>query len=127
MKKIFVTIFMLFVLVLSGCAGINTGTAVNVASDLAFVAVLQNNPGYKPAVVAALTETKALLQGSLTYDDLLLAISQKFGGKYAIYGVILAGYLAEDKPVFETYLPMLDSYKAAVIKKIDRFLLLASV
>ena len=127
MKNIIVTIFMLFVFMVSGCTGINTSTAVNVASDLAFVAVLQQNPGYKPVVLVALNETKALLQGSLTYDDLLLAISSKFAGKYAIYGVILAGYLSEDKPVFETYLPMLDSYKAAVLKKIDRFILLASM
>lgn len=126
MKKIFVSIFALFVVVLSGCTGLNTSTAVNVASDIAFTAVLQNNPGYKPAVLVALNETKALLNGSITYDNLLLAISQKFGGKYAIYGVILTGYLAEDKPIFETYIPMLDSYKAAVIKKIDRFILLAS-
>lgn len=124
MKKLLCAIA--FILVLTSCTGINTSTSVNVASDIAFTAVLQNNPGYKPAVLVALNETKALLSGSVTYDNLILAISQKFGGKYSVYGVILTGYLAEDKPVFETYLPMLDSYKAAVIKKIDRFILLAS-
>jgi hypothetical protein len=123
MKKLFVGILMLLMLI--GCTGINQNVAVDVATDTAFVLALQNNPQYKPAVVVALTEIKALLNGSLTYDDLLVEITKKLPGKYAVIGVILSGYIATDKPLFETTFPMLDSYKKAVCDKIDRFLLLA--
>ena len=126
MKKFLVMILM--VGLLFGCTGLNVSTPINVATDAAFVLAIQNNPSYKPVIVATLIEVKAILSNEkLTYDQLLVAISEKFGGKYAVIGIIFSGYLAEDKPIFETYLPMLDSYKAAIIKKIDRFILLASM
>jgi hypothetical protein len=124
MKKLLLVVLMLMAF---GCTGINTNVAVNVASDTAFVLALQNNPSYKPVVIKALTETKALLTGSLTYDDLMVAIATKLPGKYAVVGVILSGYIQQDKPIVQTYLPMLESYKAAIVTKIDRFLLLANL
>lgn len=125
MKKLFAVIIMLAMLV--GCTGLNTSVAVNVATDTAFVLVLQNNPAYKVPVVIALKQIKAGLTGTITYDELVLLITQAFGPKYAVIGVVLSGYIAEDKPIFETYLPMLESYKAGILTKIDRFILLASI
>lgn len=118
---------MVMVVVMTGCTGINTGVMVNVATDAAFVLVLQNNPSYKPVVIAALTEVKSMLANSMTYDELVLAIAAKLPGKYAVVAVALSAYISSDKPYFETYLPMLDSYKQAVATKIDRFLFLASL
>jgi hypothetical protein len=109
------------------CTGITNNVPVNVATDTAFVLVLQNNPQYKPEVIAGLEKVKVILNGSLTYDDLILEISKQFPDKYAYIGIILSGYIATDKPIFETWLPMLDSYKEAVIAKIDRFILLAGM
>jgi hypothetical protein len=123
MKKLFATIIML--LMLTGCTGINTSVAVNVATDTAFVMVLQNNPTYKPIVVQLLTELKETLKGNITYDFFIIDISKRFAGKYAYVGVILTGYISADKPLFETYLPMLESYKVAIVAKLDRFILLA--
>lgn len=125
MKKLLLGIIMLVFLV--GCAGMNASVPVNVATDVAFVMVLQNNPSYKVPVVAGLNAVKTYLSGSVTYDDLILFISKQFGGKYAYVGVILSGYLDTDKPIFETYLPMLETYKVAIIAKIDRLILLAGM
>jgi len=124
MKKIIVSIFL--IVALMGCTGVNVSTTANIAADAAFVLALQNNPSYKAGTILALQEIKALLANEMTYDQLIITISNKFGGKYAIFGIILAGYLAEDKPISQTYLNMLDSYKAGVVKKIDTFLLLAN-
>jgi hypothetical protein len=124
MKKIIVSIFL--IVSLMGCTGINVSTTANIAADAAFVLALQNNPSYKAGTILALQEIKALLANEMTYDQLIITISNKFGGKYVIFGIILAGYLAEDKPISQTYLNMLDSYKAGVVKKIDTFLLLAN-
>lgn len=128
MKKYFAVISMLvmFMLVV-GCTGLNTSVAVNVATDTAFVLVLQNNPTYKAPVIVALKEIKAGLTESISYDTLVLLITKAFGPKYAVVGVVLSGYIAEDKPIFETYLPMLESYKAGILVKVDRFILLASM
>lgn len=125
MKKILISLLAVFMLF--GCTGLNTSVAVNVATDTAFVLVLQNNPTYKAPVIAALKEVKAVLTGSITYDTLVIQITKVFGPKYAVIGVVLSGYIAEDKPLFETYLPMLESYKAGILVKIDRFILLASI
>ena len=125
MKKLLISFMLLFLLV--GCAGLNVSVPVNVATDTAFILVLKNNPTYKAPVIAALKEVKAALNGSLTYDDLVIVISKYLPGKYAVVAVILQGYLASDKPIFETYLPLLDKYKTGILVKIDRFILLASI
>ena len=111
----------------SGCAGLNVGVPVNIATDVAFVMVLQNNPSYKPAVIVGLNAVKTYLSGEVTYDDLILFISKQFGGKYAYIGIIITAYIDTDKPIFETYLPLLEKYKEGVLKKIDRFIILAGM
>ncbi len=110
-----------------GCTGINTSTATNIATDTALAAVLQNNPEYKPAVVSALKGVKVFLEGKVTYAELLAEVSRRFDGKYAYVGVIIAGYLDADKPVFESNIALLDSYKEAVSARLDRWILLASL
>lgn len=125
MKKIFAAILMLAFI--TGCTGLNASTSVNVATDTAFVLALQNNPSYKAPVIDALNKIKTFLSGKVTYDDLILEISKQLPDKYAVIAVVLTGYIETDKPVFETYLSMLDSYKVDVIKKIDRLITLASV
>jgi hypothetical protein len=125
MKKLFAVVFML--VFVTGCTGLNTTVAVNVATDTAFVLALQNNPSYKAPVIDALNKIKTFLNGKVTYDDLILEISKQLPDKYAVIAVVLTGYIETDKPVFETYLSMLDSYKSDVIKKIDRLILLANV
>jgi hypothetical protein len=127
MKRIMLLMVGLMLIFTVGCAGMNASVPVNIATDVAFVMVLQNNPSYKAPVIAGLQTIKTYLSGRVTYDDLILFISKQFGGKYAYVGVILSGYLGTDKPIFETYLPMLDSYKVAIIAKIDRLILLAGM
>lgn len=122
MKKI---IGILMIVALMGCTGLNVSTTANIATDTAFVLALQNNPTYKAGTIAALEEIKLLLEGDMTYDQLLVIIATKFGGKYAVFGLILTKHLNEDKPISETYLKMLDSYKAGIVEKIDWLLLLA--
>jgi len=112
---------------LTGCTGMNASVPVNVATDTAFVLVLQNNPQYKPDVVAGLQTIKLFLAGNVTYDALIMEISKQFGGKYAMIAVILTGYLDTDKPVSISAITMFDSYKSAVIIKIDRLIQLANV
>ena len=124
MKRIIVGVFLIVSLL--GCTGINTSTTANLATDTAFVLALQNNPTYKTGVLIALQEVKSMLANEMTYDQLIALIASKFDGKYAPYGIIFTSYLAEDEPLSQTYLNMLDSYKADVIKKIDRFILLAN-
>ena len=125
MKRLMILVVALGLFI--GCAGLNTSVAVNVATDTAFVMALQNNPTYKPVVTKALQDVKLFLNGTVTYDDLMLFLAKQFNGKYAYVCVILTGYIDTDKPIFETYLPMLASYKAGIIKKIDRLILLASM
>jgi hypothetical protein len=36
-------------------------------------------------------------------------------------------YIGSDKPLFESGVPMLDSYKKGVVDKIDRLILLANL
>ncbi len=125
MKKLILAIVVLVLLI--GCIGLKTNVAVNVATDTAFVMVLQNNLTYKPIVSKALQEVKVFLNKSVTYDDLMRFLAKKFEGKYSYVCVIITGYIDTDKPVFETYLPMLDSYKADIVKKIDRLIFLSSM
>lgn len=124
MKKIFTII--LVVGLLMGCS-LNTNVPINIATDIAFTAALQNNPTYKVPVLTALNSVKTYLNSNITYDDLILYINKQFAGKYIYIGIILADYIATDKPIFETYLPMFEEYKIEIIKKIDRLIILASI
>jgi hypothetical protein len=127
MKKLFVGI--LLVILLTGCTGLNTAInnpAINATTDIAFTLILQNNPTYKPAVVTALNSIKIFLSGKVTYNQLIIEISKQLPGQYAVVATILTAYIAADRPVSIDYLAMLDSYKAGIITKIDRFILLAS-
>ncbi|MEN6420313.1 MAG: hypothetical protein ABFD76_00070 [Smithella sp.] len=125
MKKLFIAMMFCFFVV--GCGGLNVNTATNVATDTAFVMVLQNNPDYKAPVIDALNQIKIFLSGKVTYDDLILEIAKVLPDKYAVVAVVLTGYIETDKPIFETYISMLDSYKAGIVTKIDRLILLASI
>jgi hypothetical protein len=125
MKKLFAVIIMLVMLL--GCAGMNVSVPVNVATDTAFVLVLQNNPSYKPQIIISLNAIKVFLANDVTYDDLLIEIVKVLPKPYDVVAVILSGYLDTDKPVSTSLIPMLDSYKQSVIAKIDRFIFLASL
>ena len=130
MKKIIIG---LMVLVLSGCAsltsGLNTNQAANLATDTAFVLVLNHNPQYRPVVIESLTAIKAVLASSITYNDLMLEIAGRFpeDSDVAAVGAVLALYIGTDKPLFESVVPMLDSYKLGIVDKIDRLILLANL
>ena len=130
MKKI---IMGLMVLVLSGCAsltsGLNTNQAANLATDTAFVLVLNHNPQYRPVVIESLTAIKAVLASSMTYNDLMLEIAGRFpeDSDVAAVGAVLVLYIGTDKPLFESVVPMLDSYKLGIVDKIDRLILLANL
>ena len=130
MKKIIIG---LMVLVLSGCAsltsGLNTNQAANLATDTAFVLVLNHNPQYRPEVIESLTAIKAVLASSMTYNDLMLEIAGRFpeDSDVAAVGAVLALYIGTDKPLFESGVPMLDSYKLGIVDKIDRLILLANL
>lgn len=126
MKKLIFGIVILVMLMVTGCA-LNTNVPVNAATDILFVGVLQNNPAYKAPVIAALQSVKVYLNGSVTYDDLMLFITKQFGPKYIYVGIILSDYIAADTPVFETWLPMFDEYKVEINRKIDRLIILASM
>ena len=125
MKKGIVAVLLTIVL-LMGCAGMNASIPVNVATDVAFVEILRNNPTYKAPVIAGLNAIKVVLAGEVTYDDLIIQISKQFGGKYAYVGIILTGYMETDKPIFQTNLTLFGAYKVDLIKKIDRLILLAN-
>jgi hypothetical protein len=128
MKKLLAGILMLIVLTgCTGCTGLNANVAMNVATDTAFVMAMQNNPCYKPVVLAGLNTVKTFLDGSVTYDDLIIMLAKQFEGKYAYIYVILVGYINTDKPLSETVLPMLGSYKAGIIAKVDRLIVLAKM
>ena len=130
MKKIIIG---LMVLVLSGCAsltsGLNTNQAANLATDTAFVLFLNHNPQYRPVVIESLTAIKAVLASSMTYNDLMLEIADRFPEEsdVAAVGAVLALYIGTDKPLFESVVPMLDSYKLGIVDKIDRLILLANL
>jgi hypothetical protein len=123
MKKILIGLTLIGLLF--GCAGLNVNTALNVATDTAFVLALKNNPDHKAPVLKAISDIKILLKGEITYDFLLSEISKRFDGDYAYYGIILRGYVETDKPVFETHLNLFDAYKKALIEKIDNLMFLA--
>ena len=126
MKKLFATLVIMILLV-TGCTGINSSTATNIATDVAFSMVLQNNPAYKVPVVAGITAVKTFLDGQATYEALVSEISKQFPDKYAYIGTIILGYIESDKPVSTSAINLLDSYKTAVVKKLDQLLLLTSV
>jgi hypothetical protein len=112
---------------LTGCASLSTNVPFNIATDVAFVLALEKYPAAKPAVVKELQGVKTFLSGSVTYDALVQELFKRFGAaaQYKYIYVIITAYLNTDKPIFETWLPMFDTYKQEVIKKIDRLLLLA--
>jgi hypothetical protein len=124
MKKIFIG-FMLLVLI--GCTGLNANQVVTTASDVGLAMVLNNNPAYKAPTVVALNEIKALLSGNITYDDLIVALAKYSAPEYAYIILILKADLSTDTPISTTVLPMLDSYKAGIIKRIDNYILIASI
>jgi hypothetical protein len=124
MKKLLV-LMMLFLLI--GCAGLQPKPIITAGTDTAFVLVLQNNPSYKPAIVAGLNEIKAVLSGSLTYDDLLIQITKSLPGPYAVVATIFIGELSADMPISTTAIPMLDSYKTGVSNYIDHLILLTGL
>ena len=109
----------------SGCAGMSGNVPINIATDVAFVMALDKYPAIKPGVVKGLQATKALLSGQLTYDTLMIELLKTFGNEYKYIYIIISGYIAADKPVFESWLNLTDAYKAEIVKKIDRLLLLA--
>lgn len=125
MKKIFVGF--MFLMMLAGCAGLNTSTTINASTDVAFALFIQNNPNHKAEVVTALNSIKTFLNGEVTYDDLILEIAKRLPDQYKVVAVILTSYIEDDKPVFETYINLLNSYKAGIIKKIDRLITIANV
>lgn len=127
MKRIMLLLVGLMMIFTVGCTGLNANVAMNVATDTAFVMVMQNNPSYKPVVIAGLNTVKTFLGGNVTYDDLMLMLSKQFDGKYSYVYVIISGYINTDKPISETVLPMLGSYKAGIIAKVDRLILLAGM
>lgn len=125
MKRLLIGIIML--VMVTGCAGLNVNVAANVATDTAFVLVLQNNPTYKVPVIEGLQRVKTFLSQPVTYDALILEISKAFGGKYAYAGIILRSYIDADKPIFESNLTLFEAYKNGVLKKIDTLLILANI
>lgn len=125
MKKFVLAALALLTMV--GCTGIRENAVVNMATDTAFVMALQNNPEHKPVIIDSLKSMKVFLAEKVTYDDLVAQMSKWFPGRYAYIGIILREYIATDRPMFETYLPMMDSYKRAVAAKIDRLLMLTGV
>lgn len=127
MGKYLMGLLLVVTLFMSGCTGLNTGVVVNVVTDGSFVYYIQTHPDSKLAVVDALQKTKVLLAKTVTYDDLMLQLSTLFESKYAYIYLIIKDYIDTDKPLFETWFPMLESYKAAIIKKIDRLLLLVDI
>lgn len=135
MKRFMAGIFIIFCLfTFIGCATLqantNVKTAVNATTDVAFIAALQNNPGYKADVVNGLKNLKLFLNVTgCTYDDLLAEVVKQFPqtSKYAIYAVVISYYLDCDKPISTTLLPMLDNYKAGIELKIDRLIKLTEL
>ena len=125
MKKLFVAVMLLMMVI--GCAGLNTSQTVNVATDAAFVGVLQNNPDHKAEIVQGLADLKTFLSGEVTYDSLIIEIAKRFPNQYTAAAAVLTSYLEADKPVFETYLPLMNDYKAGFITKIDRLISLAGI
>lgn len=127
-KKLMILVVTLGLIFMSGCAGTTGNVIVNKALDASFYLVLSNNPSYKTQVVASLETIQVFLgKTSVTYDDLIALIAKQFAGKFAYIAIILTEDLATDKPIFETYLPMLDSYKAVIVKKIDRLIFLSGM
>lgn len=130
MKKLIIG---LVVFLLGGCAslttGLNTNQAANLAADTAFVLFLNHNPSARVAVIEGLNGVKAVMGSSVTYQDLLAEISGRFpgDGDMASVGAVLMLYLEGDKPLFESGIPLLDSYKNGLTAKIDRLILLAGL
>lgn len=126
MKKIILLLAALTILI-SGCSGFNTSTVTNVTVDTTFLLMLKNNPTYKPIVTKALTDIKAILNKEINYDTLIAEINNKLPLEYSAIAGLLIAYIGEDKPVFETYVNLLDSYKKDISLKLDHFITLAKL
>lgn len=115
-------------MMLAGCTGINTSVVTNTATDIAFVEILKHNASHKAQTVQALQNVRAFLgQDGITYDQLIARISAELPGEYAYISVILINYFEADRPVFETYAPLLASYKQAATDRINHWLVLANM
>ena len=132
MKKFIVGLCL--VVMLFGCAGFNANKVVTTASDLALALVLQNNPQYKPVALTVLQSAKTVLSGQgVTYAQLITELTKYIDNKdpkFAAYASIAALLLADfstDTPIFTDLLPMSDSYKAGLIKRIDQYIAIASL
>ena len=128
MKKVAI-ILCILALAIAGCNGcsgkqINTDQVISLGADLAFYEVMKANPQHKADVVKALTEIRTVLAGEITYTDLMAEVAKRMPGDYAVEMTLVSDYLLQDSPVIDS-LPLLDGYKAELLKRVDRMLLLA--
>ena len=135
MNKLVTAIMLIVLMFAFGCTGFNLSTLADKGSNKTLQLVLKNNPTYSPAVVEGLKNLRLLLTGEqcpvpgigdcTTYDNLKLQIAKLFPGQYADVADIIITFIDLDTPYF-TQLPMLESYKAGIVKKIDQFIVIAS-
>lgn len=114
---------------LVGCAGqqINTDEVLNLGADIAFYRVVKNHPEHKDDVVKALQTVKGVLAvDGVTYLDLRNTILQYVHGDYAAEMTIVADYVLQDSAVVES-LPLLDTYRAELLKRVDRLIVLTQM
>ncbi len=126
MKKNILGVLLALILV-TGCTGFNANTAVTTASDVGLVLVLKNNPQYKAPTLLVLNGVKTFLAGNVTYDQLVAEISKYAGNDYAYIVAIIMSDLSTDMPLSTSMIPMLDSYKVDLIKRIDHYIMIASM
>lgn len=125
MKKLFV--IAVCILMFTGCAGFNANQAVTVASDVGLALVLKNNPSYKAPTLLVLNTVKTFLAGDVTYEQLITEINKYTGSEYSYIVAILLAELNTDTPISTSMLSLLDDYKADLIKRIDTYILIASI
>jgi hypothetical protein len=111
----------------TGCAGFNANQAVTVASDIGLALVLKNNPSYKAPTLLVLNTVKTFLAGDVTYEQLITEINKYTGSEYSYIVAILLAELNTDTPISTSMLSLLDDYKADLIKRIDTYILIASI
>ena len=127
MKKVLVFCVAVMFLLVCGCAGFNSNTAVTAASEVGLALVLKNNPQYKAPTLVALNGVKTVLSGSITYDQLIAEIAKYSGSEYSYIVAILMSNLSTDTPISKTYIPLLDKYKADLLKRIDKYIMISSI
>lgn len=128
MKRIFA--LLIVTLMFMGCSGINSSTqpAVNAAVDVAYVAALQNNPSHVAQIKTYLVTIKGYLECTeCEVEELKAEAVKAFGGKYAIYALILSDYI--DDTAVTNYLDnkINAETRAVISKKIDRLILLSDL